>query len=52
MQGNAGVPTIHWFGVEGDYNCLIMGILGPNLEQLFDFCERQFTIATVLNLGL
>ena len=29
-----------------------MGILGPNLEQLFDFCERQFTIGTVLNLGL
>ena len=32
LQGNVGVPTIHWFGVEGDYNCLIMGILGPNLE--------------------
>ena len=43
---------VYWFGVEGDYNCLIMGILGPNLEQLFDFCERSFSIGTVLNLGL
>ena len=29
-----------------------MGILGPNLEQLFDFCDRQFTVGTVLNIGI
>ena len=34
-----GIPTVYWFGVEGDYTVLIMAILGPNLQQLFDFCE-------------
>lgn len=28
----AGFPTVYWFGVEGDYNILIMSILGPNLQ--------------------
>lgn len=27
----AGIPTVYWFGVEGDYTVLIMAILGPNL---------------------
>ena len=40
----AGIPTIYWFGVEGDYTVLIMTILGPNLHQLFAFCEYNFTL--------
>lgn len=34
-----GIPTVYWFGVEGDYTVLIMAILGPNLQQLFEFCD-------------
>ena len=26
-----GFPQAYWFGVEGDYNVLVMNILGPNL---------------------
>ena len=29
-----------------------MELLGPNLEQLFKFCDNQFTIPTTINLGL
>lgn len=29
-----------------------MTILGPNLEQLFDFCEKQFSLKTVLSVGM
>ena len=29
-----------------------MELLGPNLEQLFNFCDRQFTIPTTANIGL
>ncbi len=32
LQGNSIAPGIHWFGVEGEYNCLVMELLGPNLE--------------------
>ena len=39
---------MYWFGVEGDYTVLIMGIQGPNLEQLFEFCDFTFSLKTVL----
>lgn len=48
LQGNHGIPTVYWFGVEGDYTVLIMAILGPNLQQLFDFCDQSFTLKTTL----
>ena len=31
----SGIPNMHWFGVEGDYNILVMDLLGPSLEDLF-----------------
>jgi len=34
LNGGAGIPTIHWFGVEGDYNAMVMDLLGPSLEFL------------------
>ena len=52
LQGHGVVPNIHWFGVEGEYSCLVMELLGPNLEQLFEFCDKQFTITTAMTIGL
>jgi len=45
------VPHIQWFGVEGDYNVMVMELLGPSLEDLFNFCSRKFTVKTVLLLA-
>jgi casein kinase 1 len=45
-----GIPKVHYFGVEGDYNVMVMDILGPSLEALFVFCERNFTLKTILML--
>lgn len=39
---------MHWFGVEGDYNVMVMDILGPSLEDLFTFCGRKFSLKTTL----
>ena len=43
----AGVPQVHYFGQEGLHNVLVIDLLGPNLEDLFDMCGRKFTIKTV-----
>ncbi|GBP89106.1 Casein kinase I isoform alpha [Eumeta japonica] len=54
LQGGIGIPHIRqvlWYGYEKDYNILVMDLLGPSLEDLFNFCSRQFTIKTVLMLA-
>lgn len=47
----AGVPNVRWFGVEGEYNVLVMDLLGPSLEDLFNFCSRKLSLKTVLMLA-
>lgn len=47
----AGIPNVRWFGVEGDYNVLVMDLLGPSLEDLFNFCSRKLSLKSVLMLA-
>ncbi|XP_064405833.1 casein kinase I-like isoform X2 [Halichondria panicea] len=51
MQSGVGIPSIKWCGTEGDYNVLVMELLGPSLEDLFNFCSRKFSLKTVLLLA-
>ncbi|CAG9324480.1 unnamed protein product [Blepharisma stoltei] len=51
LQGGPGIPFIHWFGQEGDYNVMVIDILGPSLEDLFNYCNRRFSLKTTLMLA-
>lgn len=47
-----GIPKIHYFGVEGDFNILVMEILGPNLEDLFKYCDKKFSLKTISMIAI
>ncbi|CAO3628662.1 unnamed protein product [Cunninghamella echinulata] len=51
MAGTTGIPSAYYFGQEGLHNILVIDLLGPSLEDMFDICGRKFSTKTVAMLA-
>ncbi|KAJ6229624.1 casein kinase 1-like protein [Anaeramoeba flamelloides] len=51
LKGNIGISNIQHFGKYKYENFLIMDYLGSNLESLFKYCGRKFSLKTVLMIA-
>lgn len=51
LAGGIGIPAVHWFGTESDYNVLVLERLGSSLEDLFNLHNHKFGLQTVLLLA-
>jgi serine/threonine protein kinase len=40
LQGGAGIPRVKWFGEQEGYNILVIDLLGPSLEDIFEKMGR------------
>lgn len=51
LNGELGFPRFIWFGRDGPYNIMVIAMLGPSIEDLFNFCGRKISLKTVLFLA-
>ena len=47
-----GFCKIYHFGIYDNFNVMVMDLLGPSLQHLFEKCNGRFSIPTTLRLAI
>jgi len=51
LQGGVGIPEVYGVYSEGHYNLLVLELLGPNLEQMFQSYKHLFSLQSILMIA-
>ena len=52
LRGIPGIPKLYLYIFSKTHNFMLFELLGPNIDELFHFCNKKFSLPTVLSLGL
>ena len=52
LESGMGIPKVYMKGTLGEHNIMVMDLLGPSLEDLFNYCGRKFSLKTTMMLGI
>ena len=53
----ANVPELYYIGTDNSnphspIHIMVMDLLGPSIEDLFQSCKKEFDLTTVINIGI
>lgn len=51
LSGSVGIPALKWYGVEDEYNVMVIDLLERSVEDLFADCAYHFSLKTVLMIA-
>lgn len=52
LSGKPGFPEVYYYGTfRGAFYCMVMQLLGKNLDKIFDECKRKFTLKSLVFLA-
>ncbi|KAA6385031.1 MAG: putative Casein kinase I [Streblomastix strix] len=52
LNGGPGIPNVKWFGTEGNYNVMVMDLLGQSLEDIISAKpHNHFSLKTTIMLA-
>jgi hypothetical protein len=48
LDRSEGIPRTYFYGKEGNYNVLVMDLLGWGVDKMLKKCNGKFSLPTVL----